>query len=64
MAILRRWCGFPRRTFSDGDTGRAAVLIAAILRTVEIAEPNFARKDERHDGTIHTLSRIDRIFIS
>ena len=61
MAILRRRCGFPRGTASDGDTGRADVLLAAIPRTVEIAEPNFARKDERRDGTIHTLSRIDRI---
>ena len=64
VPILPRCCGFSCRSFGDGDTGRAAVLLAAIPRSVEIAQPNFTRKDERRDGSIHTLSRSDRMFIN
>ena len=42
------------KTFSDGDTYRAAALLAAFLRAAEIAL----------DGAIYTLSRIDRLFIN
>ena len=52
------------QAFIDGDTSRAAALLAASSRSVEIAQPYFTRKDDRRDGSIHTLSRIDRIFIN
>ena len=48
-------------TFSDGNARHAAALIAAFPRSVEIAQPNFTRKGERRDGSIRTLSGIDRI---
>ena len=50
------------QTFSDGDASRAAALLAAFSRAVEIDQPSFTRKDMRRDGSVHTLSRIDRIF--
>ena len=31
---------------------------------LEIAQPSFARKDAAADGTLRTLSRIDRAFIN
>ena len=31
---------------------------------MEIVQPYFTRKNERPDGSIHTLSRIDRVFIN
>ena len=49
---------------SHDDTGRAAALFAAFLRSVELAQLHFTRKDQRRDGLIHALSRIDRIFIN
>ena len=47
---------------SRGQTGRGAALLAAFSCSVEIAQPFFTREDVRRDGSIHTLSRIDRIF--
>ena len=41
-----------------------AALLTAFHRSVEHAQPHFTRKDERRDGSIHTLSRIDRIFVN
>ena len=52
------------QTFSDGDTSRAAALLAAVARSFEIAQPFFTRKDVRREGSIHTLSRIDRVFVN
>ena len=49
------------QTFSN-DTSRAAALSATVPRAVEIAETCFTREDLRRDGSIHTLSCIDRIF--
>ena len=49
---------------SGGDASRAAALLAAFPRSVEITQPYFMRKDERRIGFIHTLSRIDRIFVN
>ena len=51
-------------TFSDGDASRPAVLLAAFTRSMEIAQPIFTRKDERRNGSIQTLSRIDGIFMN
>ena len=45
-----------------GDTRGGATLLAAFPCSVEIAQPYFTRKNERRDGSIHTLSRIDRVF--
>ena len=42
------------QTFSHGDASRAAALLAAFPRFVEIAQPFFTRKDVRRDGSIHT----------
>ena len=50
------------QTFSDGDLGRAAALLTALSRAVEIDRPHCSRKDSKRDGSIHTLSRTDRIF--
>ena len=33
-------------------------------RSVELAQPNFTQRDERRDGSLHTRSRIDRIFVN
>ena len=48
------------QTFSAGDASRAAAFLAAFSRSVEIGRPSFTRKDGRRDGSIHTLSWIDR----
>ena len=50
------------QTFSDGDLSRAAALLTALPRAVEIDGPYCSRKDSRRDGSIHTLSSTDRIF--
>ena len=50
------------QTFSDGDVSRAAALLTAFPRAVEINRPYCSRTDSRRDGSIHTLSRTDRIF--
>ena len=52
------------QTLIDGDASRAAALFVALSRSVEIAQPFFARKDVRRDCALHTLSRIDRIFVT
>ena len=53
------------QTFSDGDASRAAApprhLSPALLR---FAQPFFTRRVVRRDGSIHTLSRIDRMFLN
>ena len=41
-------------TLSNGDAGRAAALLAGFPHSVEVAQPNFTRKDERRDGSVHT----------
>ena len=51
------------QTFSDGDTSRAAALLAAFRRTVEIAQPFFTREDVRRDRSIQTLSRVVRALV-
>ena len=50
------------QTCSDGDDSRAAALLAAFFRAVEIAQPSFTRQDLRRVWSIHTLSRIDRVL--
>ena len=52
------------QTFSDGDASRAAALLAVFRRSVEIAESFAIRKDVRRDDSIHTSSRIDRVFVN
>ena len=57
-------CQCHYQTFSNGDATRAAALLAAFSRSLEIAQPFFIRKDVRRDGSIHTLSRIDRDLLN
>ena len=51
------------QTFTDGDGKdcRATFLFPHVL---EIAQPDFMRRDSTALGIIRTLSRIDRIFIT
>ena len=51
-------------TVGDGDTRRAAALFAAFPCSVERVQPYFTRKNEKRDGSIHTLSRINCVFIN
>ena len=45
------------QTLSNGDAGfciAAAAILAGFPHSVEVAQPNFTRKDERRDGSVHT----------
>ena len=46
------------QTFIDGDPRKTAVHV------LEIAQPDYTRRDATALGIIRTLSRIDRIFLS
>ena len=48
----------------EGDTGKAAFFHSFFPRVLEIAQPDFTRRDSTADGTIRTLSRIDREFVN
>ena len=52
------------QTFTDGDAGRTALFRTFFSYALETAQPNFTRRDAAADGTIRTLSRIDRAFIN
>ena len=52
------------QTFTEGDAGKTALFRTFFPYALEIAQPNFTRKDAAADGTIRTLSRIDRAFIN
>ena len=52
------------QTCSDGDAIRAAALLAAFSRSVDIAQLFFTRKNMRRDGSIHMLSPIDRVLVN
>ena len=59
--------------FANPDEGRVnsrnqafspmQVALNPSLEPWKSLQPNFTRKDERRDGSIHTLSRVDRMFI-
>ena len=52
------------QTFTDGDTEKTALFRSFFPHALEIAQPNFTRKDTAADGTLRTLSRIDRAIIN
>ena len=51
------------QSFTDGDTGKAALFHSFFPRMHEIAQPSFIRRDATTDGTIRTLSRIEHSSI-
>ena len=55
---------FWNQTFTEGDTGKAALFHSLLLRVLEIAQPDFTRRDSTTEGTIRTLSGIDGAFIN
>ena len=52
------------RTFTDGDTGKAALFHSLFPHVLEIAQPDCTWRDSSVIGIIRTLSRIDRIFMN
>ena len=52
------------QTFTDGDTGKTAALHSYFPNILEIAQPDYTGRDFSVGDIIHTLSRIDRIFIN
>ena len=52
------------QTFTDGDTGKAALFHSFFPHVLEIAQPDCTMRDSSVIGIIRTLSRIDRIFIN
>ena len=53
-----------KETFTDGDTGKAALFHSLFPHVLEIAQPDCTWRDSTVIGIIRTLSRIDRIFIN
>ena len=43
---------------------KAALFHSLFPRVLEIAQPDFTRRDSTVDGVLRTLSRIDRAFIN
>ena len=52
------------QTFTECDAGKTALFRSFVPHALEIAQPKFTRKDTSADGTLRTLSRIDRAFIN
>ena len=52
------------QTFTDGDAENASVFRSFFPHVLDIAQPDFTRKVSAADGTIRTLSRIERAFIN
>ena len=52
------------QTFTHGDTGKAALLHSLFPRVLEIAQPDYRRRDSSVNGVLRTLSRIDSAFIN
>ena len=53
------------QTFTDGDPRKTAMFHSFFLpHVLEIAQPDYTRRDSTALGNIRTLSRIDRIFIN
>ena len=58
------WGVSPRKgdSTSEGDTGKTALFRSFFPHALEIAQLKLTRKDTASDGTLRTLSRIDRAF--
>ena len=52
------------QTFTEGDAGETTLFRSIFPNVLEVAQPNFTRKDAAADGTPRTLFRIDRAFIN
>ena len=52
------------QTFTDGDKGKAALFHSLFPRVLEIAQPDYTRRDSSVNGVKRTLSRIERAFIN
>ena len=52
------------QTFTDGDTGKTAAPHSNFPNILEIAQPDYTRRDSSASGIIRTLSRIDRTLIN
>ena len=52
------------QSFTDGDPGKTAVFHLFFSHVLEIALPDYTRRDSSALGSIRTLSRIYRIFIN
>ena len=50
--------------FTEGDTGKTSIFRSFFPHVLEVAQPNFTRKDSSADGTLRTLSRFDRAPIN
>ena len=52
------------QTFTHGDTGKAGLFHSLFPRVLEIAQPDYRRRDSSVNGVKRTLSRIDSAFIN
>ena len=52
------------QTFTEGDMGKAAFFHSLFPGVLEIAQPDFPRRDSSVNGVFRTLTRIDRAFIN
>ena len=52
------------QTFTDGDPRKTAMFHSFFPHVLEIAQPDYTRRDSTALGILRTLSRIDRIFIN
>ena len=52
------------QTFTDGDTGKAALFLSLFPSVLEISQPDYTWRDSFIIGVLRTLSRIDRVFIN
>ena len=52
------------KPLQKGDAVKTALFRSYFPHALEIAQPNFTRKDTAADGTLRILSRIDRAVIN
>ena len=52
------------QTFTDGEPRKTAMFHSFFPHVLEIAQPDYTRRDSTALGVIRTLSRIDRNFIN
>ena len=51
-------------SFTDGDLGKTGVFHSFFPHVLEIAQPDYTRRDSTALGVIRTFSRVDGIFIN
>ena len=52
------------QTFTYGDLGKTAVFHSFFPDILEVAQPDYTRRDATSLGVIRTLSRTDRMFVN